>query len=384
MFHLLRRGSGDAHENVVQGRLGDRETGHARALHQGAQHLVRVAPERHAQLLDLAEIAHFFHAGQMVQHRQSPAHRHANGVVGVRVLNRGQCAIQDLLATEDHADVVAHGFRHRHIVGAEDDGGARAPQIEDGLAQHIGTDRIEPGEGFVENQQFGFGDHGGDELHALRHAFAQRIDAAAGAMRQVKPGKPGSDLPVDFASAAEFAEELQQGADLHLAVESALLGEVSDQVIARGGHLVAQHADLPAVGIEDVDDHADRKRLPAAIGTDKTEDAAFGDAEGEVIHGGDLAERLGDAIEFYRWHKAPESHKVGTYASARGEEAVRAWKHYETCAPRVPTNTEYSDWLAAMYNRFRLGPPKQRLAQISGSRIMPMRFPCGENTCTPS
>jgi predicted RNase H-like HicB family nuclease len=57
---------------------------------------------------------------------------------------------------------------------------------------------------------------------------------------------------------------------------------------------------------------------------------------------------------------------------------------YDTCAPRVPTYTEYSDWLAAMYSRFRLGPPKHRLAQISGSRIMPMRCPCGENTCTPS
>src|ERR1035438_6270190 len=52
---------------------------------------------------------------------------------------------------------------------------------------------------------------------------------------------------------------------------------------------------------------------------------------------------------------------------------------YETCAPRVPTNTEYRDWLAAMYSRFRLGPPKQRLAQISGSRIMPIQI--GRASC---
>ena len=169
------------------------------------------------------------------------------------------------------------------------------PQIEDGLAQRIGTDRIEPGEGFVEDQEFGLGDHRGDELHPLGHAFAQRIDAAIGAVRQVEPRKPGSDFLAHLAPAAQFAEELQQGAHPHLAVKAAFLGEVSNQVISRAGHLVAQHADLPPVGIEDIDDHADRGRLPAAIGTDKTEDAAFGNAEGEVIHGGDLAESLGDA-----------------------------------------------------------------------------------------
>ena len=37
-----------------------------------------------------------------------------------------------------------------------------------------------------------------------------------------------------------------------------------------------------------------------------------------------------------------------------------------------------------MNSRLRLGPPKQRFAQISGSRIMPMRCPCGEKTWTPS
>jgi hypothetical protein len=37
-----------------------------------------------------------------------------------------------------------------------------------------------------------------------------------------------------------------------------------------------------------------------------------------------------------------------------------------------------------MNSRFRLAPPKQTLAQISGSRIMPMRVPSGAKTWTPS
>src|ERR1019366_4778777 len=303
MLFLLRRRTGDAYENVVQGRLGDGETGDPRAFHQGAQHVVRVAAERHAQLLHLAQIAHRLHAGQIAQHGQSSVHGHANGVVGVLVLNGSQGAIQDLPAAEDHADVIAQGFRDRHIVGAEDDGGAATPQIEYGGAERIGAHRIEPGEGFVEDQQFRLGDDGGDGMHALAHTFAQGIDAAHGAVRQIEAGEPGGDLPAHLAAAAELTEELQQGADLHLAVKAALLGEVADQVIARAGHLVAEHADLSAVGIEDVDDHADGGGLPAAIGTDKAEDAAFRNGEGEVVHGGDLAESLGDARDFYGWHR---------------------------------------------------------------------------------
>jgi hypothetical protein len=45
---------------------------------------------------------------------------------------------------------------------------------------------------------------------------------------------------------------------------------------------------------------------------------------------------------------------------------------YPGAAPCVPVNTAYSDWLAAMKRRLRLGPPKHTLPQISGSRIRPM------------
>ena len=59
-------------------------------------------------------------------------------------------------------------------------------------------------------------------------------------------------------------------------------------------------------------------------------------------------------------------------------------RYYAMCAPRVPTYTAYSDWLAAMNRRFLLLPPKHTLAQTSGSTISPMRSPAGVNTWTPS
>src|SRR5262249_31603523 len=64
------------------------------------------------------------------------------------------------------------------------------------------------------------------------------------------------------------------------------------------------------------------------------------------------------------------------------------WRQRVTCqvtpAPIASTYTAYSDWLAAMKRRLRFGPPKQTLAQISGSLIRPMRVPSGAKICTPS
>ena len=53
------------------------------------------------------------------------------------------------------------------------------------------------------------------------------------------------------------------------------------------------------------------------------------------------------------------------------------------CAPVVSTYTEYSDSLAAINKRFRLAPPKQIFAHVSGSRIIPIRSPLGAITWTP-
>src|SRR5579871_4747840 len=63
---------------------------------------------------------------------------------------------------------------------------------------------------------------------------------------------------------------------------------------------------------------------------------------------------------------------------------LRKSAFYVMCAPCVSTYTVYSDWLAAMNNRFRFFPPKHRFAQISGSKIIPIRSPLGAKMCTPS
>ena len=53
-------------------------------------------------------------------------------------------------------------------------------------------------------------------------------------------------------------------------------------------------------------------------------------------------------------------------------------------APCVLTYSAYTDWLAAMNRRLRLRPPKQRLAQRSGSAMRPIGLPSGAKIITPS
>ena len=67
----------------------------------------------------------------------------------------------------------------------EDDRACRPRcSVEDGVAEHLGVDRIEAGERLVEDDQLGLGDHRGDELHLLRHALGQRLDGLVGPVAQ--------------------------------------------------------------------------------------------------------------------------------------------------------------------------------------------------------
>ncbi len=59
-------------------------------------------------------------------------------------------------------------------------------------------------------------------------------------------------------------------------------------------------------------------------------------------------------------------------------------RRYPPGAPCASTYSEYTDWLAAMNSRLRFTPPKQTLAQRSGSRMRPISLPSGANTATPS
>src|SRR5262245_1995752 len=82
MTSILRMGRlrvGNAHEDIVQGRMGQFEMVDRAAGHEGGQKLVGIAARMDAQLLPVAEIHDVCHAGQADQVRavavQPDAHR---------------------------------------------------------------------------------------------------------------------------------------------------------------------------------------------------------------------------------------------------------------------------------------------------------------------
>src|SRR5881296_3098319 len=52
-----------------------------------------------------------------------------------------------------------------------------------------------------------------------------------------------------------------------------------------------------AVGLQDVHDHADRRRLAGAVRPQETVDHALGDGERELINGGVTGEAFADPVE---------------------------------------------------------------------------------------
>lgn len=222
----------------------------------------------------------------------------ADGFCWVLGLDSGEGTIEDLAALEDHEDEIAERFGGCHVVGTEDDGGSGVAEFEDGLAYGIGIDGVETAEGFIEDEEFGLVEGGGDELDLLAHAFAECFDFFIGVGEEVESFEPEVDGWVGLGETAEFREELEVFADFHAAVEAAFLGEVTDAVAAGGGGGGAEQLDTAAIRQEDVEHHPERGGFSGAVGADEAVDGALGDFQAELVDGELLSEAFGDLSDF--------------------------------------------------------------------------------------
>ena len=276
--------------------LRDLEVADGRARGEVAQEGLRVGV---AELLRLAKIAHQLDAGEAAEEFHTAVAAHADGVLAVAALDVGERAVEDFVAPVNHEDEVAHRLGHRHVVRAEDDGGAGGAEFEDSGADDLEVDGVEAGERLVEDEQLGPGDDGGDELDFLRHAFGERLDFLIGPLAQAHFRQP----PLNLAGGVGAGHALERGvvgehaADGHLLVEAALLGEVADAVVRGAGAALAEHFHRAGVGVEDVENGADGGGLAGAVGADEAVGATGGDGEREAADGGVRAEGLGDVGE---------------------------------------------------------------------------------------
>src|ERR1035437_62357 len=302
MVGLLGRGAGNAHEDVVQGRLGEGEAGHASLRHQGAENLLRVRAARQPQFLHLSQVADLADAGKVLHGREAAAGGDPYGVLAVPILDGTEGAVQHLPAAEDHEDVVAQGFRQVHVVSAEDDRNAMPAEIQDGGADGLRAHGVETAEGFIQQEKLRFGDDGGDELDLLAHAPAERLDLIGGAVGQVQPLEPACDFGLDAAAGAQLPVEFEQRLDGHSLVKAALFGKISDEVRAGFRPAISEEADFAAIGIEDVHDHAHRGGFARAVRPDKPVDRTLGHREREVVYRDDTAEGPGYVRDLYGVH----------------------------------------------------------------------------------
>ena len=75
------------------------------------------------------------------------------------------------MAAIDERNLVADALHALHIVGGEYHSGSRITQMKNLIFKQFGIDRVESGEGFVENQELRVVEHGDDKLHLLRHTL---------------------------------------------------------------------------------------------------------------------------------------------------------------------------------------------------------------------
>ncbi len=160
------------------------------------------------------------------------------------------------------------------------------------LAQHPHADRIEPAERLVQNQQVRLVNDRGEELDLLAHALRQLLaalvrDAFELDALQTPPYTLGQ---ASIRHAVEASDVLQIGADLHLAVHAALLGQISDAVLRVEGRRPAEHLELAGIGEQDGHDHSDRRRLAGAVGSDEAVQGTSRHLEVQAVDGNRGAE----------------------------------------------------------------------------------------------
>ena len=116
--------------------------------------------------------------------------------------------------------------------------------------------------------------------------------------------------------AVEGREEAQLFADLHLRVETALLGQVSPRVARQRDVLGPHPRDAAGIGAEDVEDDPHCCRLARPVGAEQPENPARLDAEAGAIERDDVTEALRQSIENEAHTWSPSNVPIHWRASA--------------------------------------------------------------------
>ena len=171
-------------------------------------------------------------------------------------------------------------------VGGKDHGRAFVGQSADHPFQLALVDRVEARKRLVKDHQPRLVDQRAQQLHLLRHALGQLADLAVGGIAQAMFLQQRAAPAAAFGQrqAAQRADEGDGFIGFHRRIEPALFGQIADGM----GDIVrafgAEHAAGTVIGIDDAQQHAQRRGLARAVGPENAVDRAFGHRQIDAVH----------------------------------------------------------------------------------------------------
>ena len=181
-------------------------------------------------------------------------------------------------------------------MAGDHDGDALAGELDQEAAHLLDTGRVQAVGGLIENEQLGLSGQRQRDAEALFHAHGVGAHQAVLVLGQAHQCQGAADLLV--------AQSLHLRRDPHVlrAREVAVAGWVLDHGAGARHDLGAcgrgegspEHADLPAGGRQQSQQHLHRGRLARAVGAEEAVDAPAWHHEVQALDNGALAEGLGE------------------------------------------------------------------------------------------
>jgi len=259
--------------------------------------------------IDVASDAHSVLAAAVAERSVGPHGCGRLGEFDFHVTLRAGCAqsvdvaLQHDATAVDDDDCTAHFGDQVELVAAQQQSNSVGDLLAQDLAEHLGGDGVEPGEGFVEHQQVGFVEKGECQLHALLVAAGQALHGVGSAVGEAEPLEPGVEPGVGGAGRCGGGEAGKSGvvdevvAHLHPLVHTALGGHVAEALAGDGVDRVALPADRPVVDGEQPHDGSHGGGLAGAIRAEEADDLAALNCEADLVERQQRAEPFGDLVD---------------------------------------------------------------------------------------
>ncbi len=212
---------------------------------------------------------------------------------------RGDALGDDPRLVHDH-EPVAQLLRLVHVVGRQDERHAALLESVEAIPEQVARLRVEAGRRLVEEQQLGLVDERAGDRQAALHPARHVLDLVARPLRELGEVEQlvGAAGAFRAAEAEVPAVDHEVLADRELVVERVLLGHDAEarpdlRTVPFG--VQAQDGQRAVADRRDARDHPHRGGLAGAVGAQEAERFAGRDVEVDGVHGGELAEPLGQS-----------------------------------------------------------------------------------------